>query len=183
MRAAPNDADVFDAVVGQQSFEVVFHQRVKHAEHGRDGANRHHGHAPPERRGAKEVEQHPGQTVDAGLDDRAGHQRGNVTGRDRVCHWQPDVQRHDARLDAETEQEQNERRVTFAGRHLLAEAVQAVEAVVARRLEQQQEAEDDAPGVNVRHDEVEHTGIACLGLFVLETHETIRRQRHAFPGD
>ena len=96
---------------------------------------------------------------------------------------QPDVQRHDARLDAEAEQEQQERRVALAGRHLRAERVEAVEAVIARRLEQQQKAEDDAAGVDVRHDEVEHAGVARLRLLVLEAHQAIGRQRHDFPGD
>ena len=178
-----DDADVFDAVIGKQTLEVVFHQRVEHTQHGGDCAHCQHGHSPPERRRAEEIEQHPGQSVDACLDDHTGHERGDVAGRDRMRLRQPDVQRHDARLDAETEQEQDERRVTFAGRHFSAEAVQAVEAVIARGLEQQQETEDDAPGVDVRHDEVKHTRIARLGLIVLEAHEAISRQRHDLPGD
>ena len=73
--------------------------------------------APPVRRRAQEIEQHPRQPVDAGLDDHAGQQRRDVAGRDRVRLRQPDVQRHDARLDAEAEQEQQKRRVAPARGH------------------------------------------------------------------
>ena len=96
---------------------------------------------------------------------------------------QPDVQRHDARLDAEAEQEQQKRGVAPARGHLFAQRVETVEAVAARGLEQQQEAEDEAARADVRHDEVEHAGVARFVLLVLEADQAIGRQRHDFPGD
>ena len=182
-QAHENDADVFDAVIGEQPLEVVFHQRVEHAEHGGNRADGEHGHAPPVRRRAEEIEEHARHAVDAGLDEHAGHERGDVARRDRVRRRQPDVQRHDARLDAEADEEKQKRRVALVGRHFVAKGVKRVKAVAARRLEQQQETKNEAARADVRHDEVKHAGVARLFLFVLEAHEAVGRQRHDFPGD
>ena len=178
-----NDADVLDAVIGQQPFQVVFHQGVKHAQHRRDRAGGQNRHPPPQRRRAEEVKADARQPVDAGLDQHAGHQRRDVAGRHRMRRRQPDVQRDDAGLDAKTEQEKNEGGVALAGGHRRADVVQAAEAVIARRLKEQEEAENDAPGVNVRHDEKEHARLARLRLFMLKTDQAEGGQRHQFPGD
>ena len=71
----------------------------------------------------------------------------------------------------------------MAGRHRRADVVQAAEAVIPGRLKQQQKGENDAPGINVRHDEKEHARPARLQLFMLETDQEEGGQRHQFPGD
>ena len=165
-----DDADILDAVIRQQPLEVVLHQRVEHAQHRGDGPDGQDRDAPPVRRRAHEVEEHTRQAVNAGLDHHAGQQRGGVAGRDRMGHRQPDVQRHDARLDAKAEQEQQKRRVAPAGGHLLPQRAESVEPVIpgslpTRRLEQQQESEDQAAGADVRHDEKEHPGVRASRSF------------------
>src|SRR5437762_1450430 len=96
---------------------------------------------------------------------------------------QPDVQRHDAGLNAEAEEEEQKRRVPTARGHLAAERAEAVEVVTARRLEEQQETQNEAAGADVRHHEVKHAGVAGLGLLVLEADQEVSDHRHDFPGD
>ena len=115
--AHQDDADVFDAVIGQQPFQVVLHQGIQHAEHGGNRADGQHRHAPPHRWIAEKIKKHPRHAVDTHLDEHAGHERGHVAGRDRMSGRQPGVQRHDARLDAEADQEQQKRGVARTGGH------------------------------------------------------------------
>jgi len=172
-RPHEDDADVLDAVVGEQAFQVMLHQRVEHAQHGGDRADRQHGDTPPVGRRAEKIEEHAGQPVDAGLDEYAGHDRRDVAGRRRMRHRQPDVQWNDAGLDAETDEKEDERRIARAVGHFVAERMEADKTVVAGRPEQQEKPEHDAARTDVRHDEVEHTGVTGLLLFVLEADEAI----------
>ena len=64
-KAHQDDADVFDTVIGQQTFEIMVHQRVKHAQQRRDRADDQQRHAPPQGRGSKEIKVHPRQPVNA----------------------------------------------------------------------------------------------------------------------
>ncbi len=70
-----DDPDVFNAVVGQKTFQVMFHQRVHHAQQCRDSADRQDDETPPPRKGpAQEIEINAHQSVDRGFDHDAGHQ-------------------------------------------------------------------------------------------------------------
>ena len=60
--------------------------------------------------GVGKQRRHPDQAVDAHLDDDARHDGRHVAGRDRVGAGQPDVQRHDAGLQAEPDERQDEDR-------------------------------------------------------------------------
>jgi hypothetical protein len=53
------------------------------------------------------------------LDEDAGHQGGNMTGRNGVGAGQPDMQRHDAGLDAKAGQVQQKERRGHAGCELV----------------------------------------------------------------
>ena len=170
-------------MIGQQPFEVVFHQRVEHTQHRRNGANGQDRHAPPQRRRAKKLKTDACQPEDARLDEDPGHQRRDVAGRDRMGRRQPDMERDDAGLDPKTEQEKNKGGISFAGRHHRADVVQAAEAVIARRLKEQQKTQHETPGINVRHDEEEHARLACLRLFMFKADKAECGQRHQFPGD
>src|ERR1035441_8735852 len=61
--------------------------------------------------------------------------------------------------------------------------MEAVKVVTAGGLEQQQKSENQTTRADVRHDEKKHAGVPRFHLFVLETDEAIRRQRHDFPCD
>src|SRR6266571_8649821 len=93
------------------------------------------------------------------------------------------MQRHDASLHAESKKKKQKCRIPPAGRELVSQRAKALEVVIARGLEQQQKAENEAAGANVRHDKIEHTGIARFGLLMFEANETIGSQSHEFPGD
>ena len=114
-------------MISEQAFEIVLHQRVEHAQHGRNGADGQHGYTPPVRRCAQEIEEHPRHSVDARLDQHAGHERGNIARRDRMRRRQPNVQRHDASLDAEAEKKQEKRGIARTGRHPVSKPVEAIE--------------------------------------------------------
>ena len=83
-RAEPDqdDSDVLDAVVRKQALEVMFHQRIEHAQQRREHSGHQHQHARPCRRRVEEIEEHQRHAVDAGLDHDARHQR-------RRCCWAP----------------------------------------------------------------------------------------------
>ena len=72
-RAEPNqdDADVLDAMVGQQALQIVFHQRIEDAYQRRDDTGREHHSSRPQRRDIEEIEQHAREPVDPRLDHDA----------------------------------------------------------------------------------------------------------------
>src|SRR5438046_1792882 len=51
------DSNIFDAVISQQTLEVMFHQRIKHAQDGRNDSYGEDRHAPPVRWGPEKVEE------------------------------------------------------------------------------------------------------------------------------
>ena len=102
-----DDADVLDAVIGQQPFQVVLRQGVEHAEDAGDDADGHQRPAPPGRR-RPEQRQHAQQPVDARLDHHAAHHGRDVRRRGRMGLGQPDVHRNEAGLRAEADHGQQE---------------------------------------------------------------------------
>ena len=106
-----DDADVLDAVVGEQALEVVLHQRVEHAQEHRDGAHGEDEAAPGEGRRAEAGHADAEDPVDAGLDQGARHQRRDRARRGGVRLGEPDVQRDHSGLDAEAREEEQEDRV------------------------------------------------------------------------
>ena len=69
-----DNADVLHGVIGKQPLEVVLHQRVEHAHHGRHSGNCEHDDAPPPRRAAREIEDDAHKAVDGDLRHHAAHQ-------------------------------------------------------------------------------------------------------------
>src|SRR5262245_6268844 len=91
-----NDPDVFHGVVREQPLEVVLHQRVKHAHHGGDAAEREYHHAPPPGGRAGEIESDTHEAIDGDLGHHPAHQCRDMAWRRRMRERQPDVQRHQA---------------------------------------------------------------------------------------
>ena len=106
-QAQQDDPDVLDGVVGEQALQVVLAQGEGHAEDARQGAQRHQRSAPPDGR-IRDPGQEPHQPEDAHLEQHARHQRRNMTGGGGMGRRQPEVQRKDARLEPEAQQEQPE---------------------------------------------------------------------------
>ena len=102
-----DDADVFDAVVGQEPLKVVLGYREDDSEKAADHAQAEHRAAPGRRRlGQQEDEAHEG--IDAHLQHYAGEHRGNVAGRARVRSRKPEMQGHDSGLEPEADQGEEE---------------------------------------------------------------------------
>ena len=95
---------------------------------------------------------------------------------------QPDVQRHDAGLHAETGEEQEEDGALLSGRKLGRQQMEAGKIRGAGEGREQQEGGENHGGSRVRHDDVHEGGAAGLGLLVLKRHQAKARNRHDFPG-
>jgi hypothetical protein len=67
--AEQNDPDVFDAVIGEETLQVVLRQGKQDPEHTTRRAHRNQQPAPPGRRRAEKGE-HADETVDPDLDHR-----------------------------------------------------------------------------------------------------------------
>ena len=128
-QAHQDDANVFDAVIRQQTLEVMFHERVEHAQYGGNDSDGQDRNAPPVRWGPEKVEEHASHSVNARLDQHAGHERRNVAGGHRMSSGQPNVQRHDSGLDPESRKEKEKRRIARASRHFSADCMKPVEPI------------------------------------------------------
>ena len=81
--AHDDDADVLDAVVGQQPLQVVLADGEGDPQDARDHAQAQDDAAPFQRR-IRQQRRDPDQAVNAHLDDDARHDGRNVAGRDRM---------------------------------------------------------------------------------------------------
>jgi hypothetical protein len=178
--AEEDDADVLDAVVREQTLEVVLADRERDADDGRRGAHAEQDLAPAGRR-LGEQQTGPRDPVDAGLDQHAGHHRGDVARRRGVRGRQPEVQRHDAGLEAEPDQGQREQQIPLRGRDRAGRRRFELQAA-GRRLPAAEER-DQEQRAGVRGGEVDPARGAHLGPPVLGRDQQECGERHDFPGD
>ena len=176
-----NDADVLDRVVGEQTLEVVLHQRVEDAHHRGGAAERQHHAAPPPGGRPQQIEGNADETVDRDLGHHAAHQRRHVARRGGMGERQPDVERIQAGLGARARQRQREddagqrrRRDVSAHRR---------ERIAARRTGQQREGEQQRQRAEARHDNVDEPGPRVAGVAVARHDQRPRGERHELPGD
>ena len=177
-----DDADVLDAVIRQEALEIVLHERIQHAQHRREPSQRDDEHAPREPRHTKAECADAHDSVDAGLDEHAGHQRGNAARRGRMRLRQPDVQRNDARLHAEAEEEEREQPVTHRPSRDIARQQRREREGTGYRC-QRQEARDQTAGADVRHHEIQKGGAPVRAILMLGRDERRGGQRHQLPGE
>ena len=123
----------------------------------------------------------PDEAVDPGRDEHRRHQRGDAARRRRMGLGQPDMQRDDAGLHAEAEEEEHEQHARAVGPDTTWPASSAGERLRACGRRQNQEAGDEAAGADVRHDQVEVRGAPAGARFVFGGDERGGRQRHHFP--
>ena len=128
--------------------------------------------APLHRRMGKQRSD-PHQAIDAHLDDHARHDGRDMAGRGRVGAGQPDVQRHDARLDAESHQGEDEDRGRQAGRQAIRGQGGEGERT-ARRTQQGKQSEQRQRG-NVHGHQVNPARLADLLPVVFRDHQEERR--------
>src|SRR5258708_7243083 len=94
---------------------------------------------------------------------------------------QPDVKRNDAGLNPESQKEQNKRGQLLSAVEMGCDRTEAGEFGAAAGVNQQRETKQQAPGVNVRHDDVEQSRSPSLPVFVVEGHQPVSSKRHYFP--
>ena len=73
-QAHENDADILDAVVRQQTFEIVLHQGVQDPQNGRDHSDDENQQAGPGRHSSQRIQENTGQAIDSGFDHDPGKQ-------------------------------------------------------------------------------------------------------------
>ena len=152
-----DDADILHGVIGEQPFEVVLHQRVEHAHHGGDAAEREHDHAPPPGRLAHEIEHDADKTVDRDLGHHAAHQCGHMARRRRMGERQPDVKRHQAGFGTGADQNEDQCQRRQPRRRMRgADLGEGVEAVGTR---QQTERQQQSERAEARHDQIDVAGV------------------------
>ena len=176
-----DEADVLDRRIGEQALHVHLGGGEDHAEEGGREPQGKGDHAPPPDRGAEQVEVHPHQAVDRGLQHHPAHERRYGRGRGGVRFGKPDVQRKDSRLGAEAEERQQERAGGPERREVLRAHVG--EGVVAGVGLQHAEAEQDRDGADVRDEQVEVAGAPDLGDAVVGRDQEERGERHHLPRD
>src|SRR5215471_19539249 len=74
-----NDADVFNSMISEQTFEIMLHQRIEYAHRGSDPADAKHRHAPPPGRRTEQIERNAHKTINRDFGHNAAHQCGDMT--------------------------------------------------------------------------------------------------------
>ena len=179
--ADEDDADVLDRVVGEQPLQVVLHQRVEHAEHRGDAAERQHDDAGPPGRRAQQVEDDADEAVDRDLGHHPAHQRGDVARRGGMRQRQPDVQRHQAGLRSGADQRQHQHERGDARRRV--RGAHRGEGVAAGGAGQQAEAQQQRQAGEARHHEIDVAGAGVAALAVVRHHQRPGGERHQLPGE
>ena len=179
--ADEDDADVLDRVIGEQALQIVLHQRIQHAEHGGDAADRqHHGAGPPCRR-TEQIEHDAHEAVHRDLGHHPAHQRRHMARRGGMRERQPGVQRHDAGLRSGADQRKHQgecgdARCRVRGTH-------RVEAVAAGWSGQQAEAQQQGEAGEACHDDVDVAGVRIAGFAMVRHHQRPGGERHQLPGE
>ena len=106
--ADEDDADILDRVIGEQPLQIMLHQRVEHAHDAGDAGKRQHQHAPPPFGRPEQIEHDAHEGIDRDLGHDAAQQAGDMARRGGVRERQPGMQRHETRLRARADQDENE---------------------------------------------------------------------------
>ena len=173
-----DDPDVLDGVVGEEPLQVVLADGEGDPQHAGDGPQQEHAAAPPGG-DVEEAEKDPHHAVDAALQHQPGEHGGDVARGVGVRRGEPDVQRHDAGLEAEAEQRGQED--PGGGPTLRRERPRRREEEGAARPLQQGDHGEKRQGTQVGRDQVEDAGVAHLRLLVLRRQGEIGGQGHDLP--
>ena len=104
-----DDADVFDAVIGQQLLQVMLGDGIHHSENARHKGNEKNDIAEDGIRSAAE-KQDAENPVNPGLDHHSGHQGGHTGRRGRMGQRQPGMKRNESRFQPEADKKQKKKR-------------------------------------------------------------------------
>ena len=141
---------------------------------------RQDGSAPFQRRVRKQ-RGYPHQAVDAHLDEHAGHDGRHMGRRSSVGARQPDVQRHEAGLEPEANQRQDENGCGRSRR--VAVLIQGRQRELARDGAKHGEEAEETQRGRVRRHQVDPARFAGFFLVLFGHNQEKRRQRHDFPAE
>ena len=170
-----DDPDVLDAVIREEPLDVVLRDGERDAA---DAAHRpeHEQEDAPGHRRVRQHREHADDPVDADLDDDARHQRGDVARRARVGGRQPDVKRHDAGLDAEGHEDEQEQHAPRPGPDAVRRDGHQVERPGERG--ERRERRDEQDEAHVRCGQVHPARLAHVGPLILGRHQKERGHGH-----
>ena len=173
-KADIDDSDIFDRVIGEQPLQIVLHQRVEHAEHGRGAGEREHDHRPPGRGRTHQIEDDADEAVDRDLGHHAAHQRRDVARCRRVRGRQPSVQRHETGFRSRADDHEQKHEGGFERR----ERVRAhrIEEIISAARRHHAEGENQRQRADEGHDEIKRAGAAVFLLAVLDARPAPRRK-------
>ena len=134
-------------------------------------------------RRAHEIEEHARHAVDAGLDHDAGQEGRDVAGRHGMRRRQPDVERHDAGLDAEAEKEEEKGGGGSGDGEALPGSGERGEFQAAGGGGEEQEADQQHAGAGSGHQEIEESAFARFGGLRVEDDQEIGGDGQEFPGN
>ena len=168
-------------MVGEQTFEIVLHQSIKHPQQCRQTAKKQRQRAPLPGNCAEQIVAETDKTVNRDLEHYPRHQRRNVGGRRRMSLGQPDMQRYQPGLDAKTEKHQHKGqrgpgRAELSGTH-------TGEIKPATKGRQHPASQQNEHPAYLRHEQVDIGGIPVGGVLMLIGDQKITRQGHSFPAD
>ena len=144
-----DDADVLDAVVGEEALQVVLSERQDHAEHAGDDTEQEQRETQPFRK-RRQQGQDPNEPIDPHLQDDTRQEGRDVAGRCGMCPGEPDVEWDDSGLDSEPEkgEEQNRRQERRA-----AEGARSHQQPRSRRRPEKSEHREQSERRGVRGDD------------------------------
>jgi hypothetical protein len=172
-----DDPDVLDGVIGKEAFEIVLTERVGNTEDAGNHSRADEHVSPPEGGNlARCREAH--EPVDPHLDQHAGHERGDVAGSIRMRAGQPDMERHDAGLEAEAAQPKDEDGI--AGRRG-ERRWPTVHVQCLRGRAKERKHREQAECAKAGGQEIHVADLAHPRLLVLRADEHERRERHDLP--
>src|SRR5260370_6996569 len=93
------------------------------------------------------------------------------------------MERNTPRLDAEAQEEQHKCSGLLGAGHLCRGRAEAREVRAAADLNQKSETEEQAPSVDMGHDDVEQSRSPRFLILVVKRDEPVGNQRHHFPPD
>ena len=177
--AHQDDADVLDAVVGQEPLDVVLRHREGHAEEARDGAQGQ-DHRAPGGGEAGQQGQCAQKAVYSHLQHHAGEHGRDLAGRGRVGAGQPEMKGHRARLQAKAEEGQEEKAVRAAPAQKPGEGFQIE---TSGGMAPQREQAEEGQRADMGGDDVDEARPSAFPTVVLNRYKEESRERHRLPSD
>ena len=163
--AEQNDSHVFEAGIGQQPLDVIFHHGVHDAQKRRQNSQPHDQPTPPGRTDPQEVKIEAAQSIDRRLQHYARQQGRNMAGCGGMSFGQPDVQGNHAGFRPKPDQCEQKHQISRRLRQQF--PPEQLKAKTAGCPRENKKGADDERGADMGHDDVNETGTHTRGVLML----------------